>query len=167
MKDSKKKIEYITYSAIIGALYVALSWASNIFGLASYAVQIRLSEALCALSFFTPAAVPGLFIGCLISNLTMTAQPLDIIFGSLATLAGAYLGTKIKNKYLVPLPTVVVNAVVVPFVILFCYTNGVKSVGAYFAILASVTVGEILSAYVLGILLLLAIDKRKIFKSKK
>ncbi len=164
MNKTKKRIEYITYSAIIAALYVALSWVSNILGLASYAVQLRLSEALCALCYFTPAAAPGMFVGCLISNLTMSAQPLDIIFGSLATLVGAYLGTKIKNKYLVPLPTVIANAIVVPFVVLFCYTSGVKSVGAYAVIALSVTAGEILSAYVLGILLLVAIDKRKIFK---
>lgn len=164
MNKTKKRIEYITYSAIISALYVALSWVSNILGLASYAVQLRLSEALCALCYFTSAAAPGMFIGCLISNLTMSAQPLDIIFGSLATLVGAYLGTKIKNKYLVPLPTVIANAIVVPFVVLFCYTSGVKSVGVYTVIALSVTAGEVLSAYVLGILLLMAIDKRKIFK---
>lgn len=167
MNTNRKKIEYISYSAIIAALYVALSWISNILGLASYAVQLRLSEALCALTFFTPSAIPGMFIGCIISNLTMSAQPIDVIFGSLATLIGAYLGSKIKNKYLVPLPTVVANAIVVPFVVLFCYTNGVKNLSSYLVIFATVTIGEVLSAYVLGIILLVAIDKRKIFKGKK
>lgn len=166
MNNHRKKVEYLTYSALIGALYVALSWVSNTFGLASYAVQLRLSEALCALSFFTPAAVPGMFIGCIISNLTMSAHPLDIAFGSLATLIGAYLGTKMKNKYLVPLPTVLANAIIVPFIVLFCYTNGVKNLGAYLVILSTVTLGEVLSAYALGIMLLLAIEKRKIFKRK-
>ena len=164
MNRTKKRVEYITYSAIIAALYVALSWISNILGLASYAVQLRFSEALCALCYFTPAAAPGMFIGCLITNLTISAQPLDMIFGSLATLVGAYLGTKIKNKYLVPLPTVIANVVVVPFIVLFCYTSGVKNLAVYSVIAISVTVGEILSAYVLGILLLLAIEKRHIFR---
>ncbi len=164
MNKTRKKIEQIAYSSLIAALYVALSWLSNILGLASYAVQVRFSEALCILPFFTPHAVPGLFIGCLISNLTMGAHPIDIAFGSLATLVGAYIAGKIKNKYLVAIPTVVANAIVVPLVVLFCYTSGVKSLGAYIAILVSVTIGEVVSAYVLGTLLLIAIDKRKIFK---
>lgn len=166
MNKTRKKIEYLTYSSLIAALYVALSWIANAMGLASYAVQLRFSEALCALCYFTPAAAPGMFIGCLISNISMSAQALDIVFGSLATLAGAYFGTKMKNKYLVPLPTVIANAVVVPFVVLFCYTSGVKSFGVYLTIAISVTIGEALSAYLLGMLLLLAIEKRHVFKKK-
>lgn len=164
MNKNREKVEAITYCAIISALYVALSWISNVFGLASFAIQLRLSEALCVLGFFVPSASIGLFIGCLISNLTMGAMPLDIIFGSLATLIGAYLGSKIKNKYLVPLPTVLANTVIVPFVILFCYTAKPWSFGVYLFTTVGVFAGEMLSAYALGILLLLAIEKRNIFK---
>ncbi|MBO5373909.1 MAG: QueT transporter family protein [Clostridia bacterium] len=164
MNTRKNRVMHLTYSAIIAALYVALSWVSNIAGLASGAIQLRLSEALCALCLFTPAAVPGMFVGCLISNLTMSAQPLDIVLGSLATLIGAYFGARMKNKYLVPLPTVLANAIVVPLVVLICYTDGVNSLGAYLLIFLGVTVGEILSAYVLGLLLMLALEKRKIFR---
>ena len=165
MNNKTNKILWITYSAIIAALYVALTWVSNIFGLASMAVQVRLSEALCVLSFFTPSATIGMFIGCLISNLTMGSLPLDIIFGSLATLIGTYFGTKMKNKYLVPLPTVVSNTLIIPPIILFCYTEKTaRTLGLYALTALGVLIGEMVSAYLIGILLLLAMEKRKIFK---
>ena len=84
-----KSVLFLTQAAMIAALYVVLTEISNIFGLASYAIQIRFSEALTILPFFTPAAVPGLFIGCIISNLLVSANIFDIIFGSIATLLGA------------------------------------------------------------------------------
>ncbi len=84
-----KKVLFLTQAAMIAALYVVLTEVSNVFGLASYAVQIRFSEALTILPFFTPAAIPGLFAGCIISNLLVSANIFDIVFGSLATLLGA------------------------------------------------------------------------------
>ncbi len=86
-----KNVLFLTQAAMIAALYVVLTEISNIFGLASFAVQIRFSEALTILPFFTPAAIPGLFVGCIISNLLVSANIFDIIFGSLATLSGAFL----------------------------------------------------------------------------
>ncbi|MBQ7766552.1 MAG: QueT transporter family protein [Lachnospiraceae bacterium] len=85
-----KKVLFLTQAAMIAALYVVLTEISNIFGLASFAIQIRFSEALTILPFFTPAAIPGLFAGCIISNLLVSANIFDIIFGSLATLSGAF-----------------------------------------------------------------------------
>ena len=161
-----RKIQQITRAALVAALYVALTHISNFFGLANGAVQLRLSEALCVLPFFMPSAVPGLFIGCIIANLTTRAEVLDIIFGSLATLIGAYVASKIKNKHLVPLPTVIANTVIVPFVVLFCYTaKEAWGIGTYLLTVLGVFAGEILSAYVLGMILLSALNKRKnIFK---
>ncbi|MBQ2809543.1 MAG: QueT transporter family protein [Clostridia bacterium] len=164
MKDSKNKTLSIAYSAIIATLYVALTWLSNALGLASLAIQLRLSEALCVLSAFTPFAPLGMFVGCLISNLTMGSAPLDIIFGSLATLIGAYLGSKMKNKWLVPIPTVLANTIIVPFVIIISYTNEALSLGLYAITALGVFAGEVASAYVLGMLLLIAMEKHKIFK---
>ena len=159
---------YLTQAALIGAMYFALTWMSNFFGLANGAVQLRLGEALCVLPYFMPSAVPGLFVGCLISNLSMGCVIWDTLFGSLATLIGAFVASKLKNKYLVPLPTVIANTVIVPFVVMYCYTPGVKSFGVYATITASVFAGEILSAYVLGIILLLALNKhRGIFTKKR
>ena len=156
-----KKALHLTQAALVGAMYFALTWVSNTFGLASYAVQLRLSESLCVLPYFFPAATPGLFVGCLLANLSMNAVIWDMLFGSLATLIGAFIASKLKNKWLVPIPTVLANTVIVPFVVLFCYTPGVKSVGVYATITAGVFAGEVLSAYVLGMVLLLALDKHK------
>ncbi|MBQ7972530.1 MAG: QueT transporter family protein [Lachnospiraceae bacterium] len=94
-----KKVLFLTQAALIAALYVVLTELSNLFGLASSMIQVRFSEALTVLPFFTPAAVPGLFLGCIISNLLVNANIFDIIFGSLATLLGA-LGTMGLGKLL-------------------------------------------------------------------
>lgn len=92
-----KKSLYVTQSAFIAALYVVLTYAANIFGLANGAVQLRLSEALTVLPYFTPAAVPGLFIGCILANLFTGGALFDIIFGSIATLLGAVFTRALKN----------------------------------------------------------------------
>ncbi len=145
----------LVQAAMIAAIYVVLTFIANAFGLANYAIQVRFSEALTILPYFTPAAIPGLFIGCLLSNiLTGCAMP-DIIFGSLATLIGAVL-TRIlrKNKWLAPVPPIVANAVIVPFVLLYAY--GIRPLWLSFI---TVTVGEIISCGILGMLLLFALQK--------
>ena len=166
MKSSKERLSSLTYGAIVSALYVALTWISGALGLASGAVQLRLSEALCILPFFIPSTSVGLFIGCIISNLTMASAPLDIVFGSLATLIGAYIGSKMKSKWLVPIPTVISNTVIVPIVILVCYTaRDTWSLGTYAITALGVFAGEVLSAYVLGMVLLLALQRRGLLNS--
>ena len=87
----------LVQAAMIAALYVVLTFAANALGLANYVVQIRFSEALTILPFFTPAAIPGLFVGCMLSNILTGCMPLDIVFGSLATLIGAF-GTYALRK---------------------------------------------------------------------
>ena len=87
MKETNTRL--ITMGAAIAALYVVLTLIANAFGLANYAIQVRFSEALTILPYFTPVAIPGLFAGCIISNILTGAMPLDVIFGSLATLIGA------------------------------------------------------------------------------
>ena len=153
---TRKKIVYICQSGLIAALYTVLTVFVGAFGLASGAVQFRVSEALCVLPFFTPAAIPGLTIGCLISNLLTGCLWQDILFGTLATLIGA-LGARMLKKipWLVPLPTVLANTIIVPFVLAYAYH---MEGGLPFLIL-TVGVGEILSAYVLGMVLLLALKK--------
>ena len=98
-----KKINFLTQAAMIAALYVVLTLAINAFGLASGAIQVRVSEALTILPYFTPAAIPGLFIGCLLSNTITGCALFDIIFGSIATLLGA-VGTYLlrRHKWLAP-----------------------------------------------------------------
>ncbi|SHJ40371.1 QueT transporter family protein [Parasporobacterium paucivorans] len=154
-----KKVLYLTQAAIIAALYIVLTFLANAFGLASGSIQIRLSEALTILPFFTPAAIPGLFIGCLLSNVLTGCVLLDIIFGSIATLIGA-VGSYLlrKNKYLVPIPPIVANAVIVPFVLIYGY--GLPSASFPFFVV-TVAIGEIISCGVLGLLLLKALNKHR------
>ena len=156
MKNSKTL--FVSQAALIAALYVVLTLLANALGLANYAIQLRFSEALTILPFFTPAAIPGLFLGCLISNLLTGAILWDIIFGSLATLLGA-VGTYLlrRCKWLAPLPPIVANTLIVPMVSYFAYH--IPGSIPYFML--TVGLGEILSCGVLGILLLLLLQKYK------
>ena len=120
MKKSNK-VTFLTQAAVIAAIYVVLTiiFAPFSFG----EVQVRISEALTVLPFFTPAAIPGLFVGCIIANLFGGAIPADIIFGSIATLLGA-LGTyalRKKSRFLAPLPPIIANTLIVPFVLYYGY----------------------------------------------
>ena len=167
-----KKVTMITQGAIIAALYVVLTMIANAMGLANYAIQVRFSEALCILPFFTSAAIPGLTIGCLISNILTGAMVWDVLFGSLATLIGA-IGTYLlrKHKFLMTLPPVIANAVIVPMVLRYGYGmiweyQGVDWSIPYFV--TTVGIGEIISVCVLGSVLLNALlpYKNIIFKEK-
>lgn len=153
-KESKKVL-LLVQAAMIAALYVVLTFIANALGLASQAIQVRFSEALTILPYFTPAAIPGLFVGCLLSNILTGCAIPDIIFGSLATLIGAIL-TRIlrKNKWLAPVPPIAANALVVPFVLLYAY-----GVGPLWLSFITVTAGEIISCGILGMLLLFALQK--------
>ena len=93
-----KKVLFLTQAAVIAAIYVVLTIFISAFNLASGAIQVRISEALTILPFFTPAAIPGLAIGCLLSNLLTGAAVYDVVFGSLATLLGA-VGTYLLRKH--------------------------------------------------------------------
>ena len=153
-----KKTKTMTQAALIAALYVVLTFVANAMGLASGAIQIRLSEALTILPCFTPAAIPGLFIGCLISNILVGSVIWDIVFGSLATLIGA-IGTHYlrKRKWLSPLPPIISNAGIVPFVLVYAY--GVQDALPFIAF--TVGMGEVISAGVLGMILLKSLEKHK------
>ena len=164
---SRKKVIFLCQAAVIASLYVALTMVSSMLGLSSGAIQCRFSEALCILPYFTPAAIPGVTLGCLISNLMVAGTSVfDIIFGTLATLIGAvgtYLLRNIKiGKFIAGLPPVVSNALIIPFVLKYAYS---LSDGFGFLML-TVGIGELISAGVLGTLLLFALEpyKEKIFK---
>ena len=152
----KNKVLFLTQAAMIAALYVVLTFVSNAFGLASGAIQIRISEALTILPYFSPVAVPGLFIGCIISNLLTGCALLDVIFGSLATLLGA-VGTRMlrKWKWLAPLPPIVSNTVIVPFVLTYVYAlpGGIP----YFML--TIGIGELISCGIFGMILLSVLSK--------
>ena len=152
------KTKNLTRAAIIAALYVILTFVSHIFGMASGAIQLRISEALTVLPYFTPVAIPGLTVGCVISNLLMGSNTLDIIFGSLATFIGA-LGTyalRKKSPYFAFIPPVVANTLIVPCVLIYAGAEG----GWWFFAL-TVFIGEVLSCGILGIVLVKNLKSRK------
>lgn len=160
MNDNPSKASFITKGAVIAALYVVLTlvFAPISFG----SMQLRIAEALTILPMFTPAAIPGLCIGCVIANLIGGGVIIDIIFGSLATLIGAIGGYLLRsNRWLVPIPTVLSNTIIIPLVLRYGY--GVN-LPLYLSALY-IFIGEVAGCYVLGELLATALLKRKdIFK---
>lgn len=156
----KFTVKDLTLAAMVAALYAVLSYFGNIFGLTYFGIQFRFSEALCVLPFLFPATAPGLFVGCLIANLLSPFGPIDIIFGSLATLLAAVWTMKMPNKWLAPLPPVICNAVIVGAVIAFSQTqSGAAFLPAYLYNAFTVGLGELGACYVLGMLLLYALPK--------
>ena len=157
MRKNSKAL-FIANAAIIAALYVVLTLIANALGLANYAIQVRFSEALTILPYFTPAAIPGLFVGCILSNILTGCVPLDIIFGSLATLLGAIFTYKLRKwKYLTPLPPIIFNILFVPPVLAFVY----RFEGTLYYFALTVGIGELISCGVLGIALLLLLEKHR------
>lgn len=155
MNKTHSSILFLTQAALIAALYVVLTYLANLLGISSGAIQVRFSEALTILPYFTPTAIPGLFVGCLLANLLTGAAVPDILFGSIATLIGALFTAKLrKYKWLAPVPPIVANALIVPPVLLFAY--GIRPLWLSYI---TVTIGEIISCGILGMLLLFALDK--------
>ena len=159
---TSNRIRHVTYSAIIAALYTALTLIAAAMGLSSGVVQIRLSEALTVLPMLTPAAVPGLAVGCLISNLITGCIPVDVLFGTIATLIGA-VGTRLlrkKHPVIAVIPPVLANTLIVPWVLKFGY--GVDGAVPYFML--TVGIGEVISCGILGLVLYYAVRQRNLFK---
>ena len=150
----------LTTAAVIAALYAVMAYFASIFGVAYGPVQCRFSEALCVLPFLMPEAVPGLFIGCLIANLLSPYGVLDIVFGSLATLLAALWTRRCRTRWTAPLPPVICNAVIVGGLIAYYEAGFSAAFPAAFAYNAfTVGLGEALACYVLGLLLLKAVEK--------
>ena len=160
-----KKVLFLTQAAMIAAVYVILT---EIFAPISFSVgQVRIAEALTILPAFTPAAIVGLFIGCLIGNVLAGAVLWDVIFGSIATLIGA-IGARLlrhcphRFKFLATLPTILSNAIIVPFVLKYAY--GVPDLIPF--MMLTVGIGEIVTAGVLGTWLYYSLKKTDLFKNR-
>lgn len=156
--NSILRARQVAFGGMTASLYVVLTLVSYACGLANGAIQVRLSEALCVLPVFTPYAVPGLFVGCIISNIVTGCELLDVLFGSIATLIGA-VGTYIlrKNRILFCLPPILSNAIAVPLIITYVYMSNDM---AYPLIVLSVTAGEIISCALFGQILYSALRGR-------
>lgn len=158
-----RKTLSLTYAAAIAAVYVVLTL---IFQPISFGpVQFRVSEALCILPYFTGSAVPGLAVGCLLANILGGAALPDIIFGTLATLIGTVVSYRVRtiSKWLVSVPPIISNALIIPFVLRFAY--GAEDMIPF--MMLTVGLGEVCAVAVLGNILMLILEPQKqaIFKT--
>ena len=165
-----KNVRFLTQAAMIAALYAVLTYAAAAVNLAYGAVQFRFSEALTVLPVFTPAAIPGLAVGCFLANLGSPLGLVDWIFGTGATLlaaVGTWMARRIQIKgvpVLAPLPPVIANVVLVGFELSCLSSAGTFALGnftwaAFGASALSVGIGELVICYALGLPLLLALRK--------
>ncbi len=151
-------VQDLTLAAAIAAVYVVLTLLFAPIGFG--AVQCRIAEALVILPYFTPAAVPGVTIGCFLANLLGTAVPMDVVFGTLATFLGA-CGSYVlrKHRFLVCLPPIVSNTLIVPWVLKIAYGD------AHLLpfLMLTVGIGEVVAVGIMGNILLLALDRYPAF----
>lgn len=151
-RSNTQYVRFIVEAAVIAAMYAALT---ILIPGGSGQIQIRVAEALSVLAFFTPAAVPGLFIGCLAANIIVGFGIYDIVFGSLASLIAAFLTRKMPSKLLAPLPPVAVNAIIVPIVLKI-------TIGAPLLVtMGFVALGELVACYGLGYPLMMFLEKQR------
>ena len=154
---------YMAHAAIIAALYAVLTHMQNmiLFGSASWVNQLRLSEALCVLAFFTPAAIPGLTVGCLLFNITFSAAlPLDFLVGSLATYLaaqGMWLSRNLRIFGL-PLPGLLMPALTNAFLVGWELTAYIG--GGFWINAISVGFSEVVVLLTLGTVLYLTMRRR-------
>ncbi len=152
-----KRTKFLTTAAMVAALYVVLTGISALLGLDKGVIQLRLSEALTVLPIVSPASIPGLFIGCMLSSILYGGIPIDVIFGSLATLIGAvgtyYIGK--KSYILATLPPVIANTAAVPLILKYAYM--IEGTIPFFAL--TVFIGEFICCCVFGTILLRSLPK--------
>ena len=163
MKKNIQHLRRLCEAALIAAIYVILTYLCAAVGMSSGAVQLRFSEALCVLAIFTPAAVPGVALGCFMANLLTGCALWDIVFGSLASLIGM-IGCRAlkKHPYVALVPYALANMVIIPFVVKLVYS----APEALPLIFLTVGIGEIISVFGFGIPLYLSLKKHssRIFK---
>ena len=170
--NPSRKVRFLALGAVIAALYAVMTYAAAAVNLAYGAVQFRFSEALTVLPVFTPAAIPGLTLGCLVANLGSPLGVVDWVCGPLATLLAAlatYLVKDVQVKgvpILAPLPPVVTNVVIVGFELACLSSSGAFALGnftwaAFGASALSVGAGELAVCYVLGLPLILALRRNR------
>ena len=166
-KPKKNAVRYVTEAAVIAALYVALTYVSGLMGLAYGPVQFRISELLTLLPVFTPAAVPGLVIGCAIANISSTVGIIDVVFGTVATLLAAVCTGALRNVQIkgVPvlstLPPVIFNGIIIAFEIWFV---GDRSPQLFWGSCWTIALGEAAICIILGIPFMIMINRTGVFK---
>ena len=161
----KISTRFLARSAAIAALYVVLTYLAGLMNLAYGPVQFRFSEALTVLPFLFPEAIPGLFVGCVVSNLLSPYGALDLVVGSAATLIAAIWTAKCGKRWFAPMPPVIANALLVGAMIAWYEAGFGPGFWAAFAWNAlTVGLGELVVCYALGLPLLSALEKRGVMK---
>jgi len=166
---TKKKINFIVEGALIAAAYVGLTFISNLLSLAYGPIQFRISEVLTILPIFTTSAIPGLCIGCFISNIVSSLGPIDMVFGTAATLIAALMTYFLRNikikgiPFLSFLPPVIINALIIGIEINFFFLPEGASVWGFITSALSVGLGELAVCLVLGTPLYLTLKKYGFF----
>ena len=164
----KKQTRLVTQAGLIAAMYVALTYLSSAFGLAYGSVQLRLSEVLTILPVFTPGAIPGLTLGCIIANIGSPLGIADVITGSLASLFAATLTYALRNikyrniSFLSLLPPIVINALFVGAELALLGSED-ASAQVFLTELLSVALSETAVIIPGGFLLMKIIPKTKVF----
>ncbi len=161
MTATKFSTRYLTRAAVIAAIYVALTYVAGLMNLAYGPVQFRFSEALTVLPFVFPEAIPGLFIGCVVSNLISPYGVLDLVVGSCATLVAAVWTAKCGRRAFAPMPPVIANALMVGAMIAWYEAGfGAGFPAAFLYNAATVGLGELVVCYALGLPLLKVLESR-------
>lgn len=169
MSEKRNTTQFLVTGALIAAAYVGLTFLSNVFSLAYGPIQFRLSEVLTLLPIFTPAAIPGVTVGCFIANIA-SFNAVDMIFGTAATFVAALLTYALRKitfkglPLLAMLPPVIVNAVVIGLELAFFFLPGGYSFWGFIISGAEVGLGELAVCYALGIPFYLIVKKHNIFK---
>ena len=163
MQSNMFTTKYLTRAAVIAALYVVLTYLAGVMNLAYGPVQFRFSEALTVLPFLFPEAIPGLFVGCIVSNLISPYGVLDLVVGSAATLLAAIWTNKCGKRWFAPMPPVIANAVLVGAMIAWYEAGfGAGFLAAFLYNAATVGLDELVVCYVLGLPLLKILEDRGI-----
>ncbi|MBR3780818.1 MAG: QueT transporter family protein [Clostridia bacterium] len=169
---NKKKITVMAHGAMIAAIYAAATYLCAVFAIAYGNIQFRLSEALTILSVFTPAAIPGLAIGCIIGNLSSPFGVWDIVFGSLATLLAAITARALRNirfrgfPFLSLIMPVIFNGLIVGAELTFLLPTDKAKLSAFVIYALEVAAGELAVCIAGGIPLFYAVRKAGIFNNK-
>ncbi len=162
----KKIGRFMIQTLVIAVLYFVLTFIANEFQLANgLNFQLRISEALTVLPYYTPAAIPGLFIGCISANHAMNLPMSDVIYGSVATLVSAIISYLVrKKKFVVPIPPIIINAFALPTI--YTFLLGFDEPPFWRSVIM-VGLGEAVTCGVLGIALMLGLEdyKDKLFPS--
>ena len=161
MSNSRFTVRQLTTAAVIAAVYTVLT---TLLPIPQYgAIQLRVAEAMTVLPFFFPEAIPGLAVGCFLSNVLMSPIPLDWIFGTAATLLAALWTRRMPNLALAPLPPVLCNAVIVGAELTILFAPSFTW-PLYWLNFGSVLVGELVICYLLGVPLILLLNRKQFYR---